>query len=115
MAGQGKQDLAGDLEEQFDADENIDMSEDFESSNDAEPNIRRRKKRQPKYNVDELKPQIEDWENIGPWLKLSPEQMKVIKGMQDGLLASKSKFKTLIDDLIGTKANFMSELHDVEG
>lgn len=37
-----------------------------------------------------------------------------MKLMQADVLASKSKFQGLINDLISTKANFMSELHDIE-
>jgi len=65
---------------------------------------RKRKKREPKYNVDEIrKTSTENWDNISSWLKLNTEQKENVMQLQDTISTSYSEFNKLIGDLIQTK------------
>ena len=50
---------------------------------------RKRKKRDPKYNVDEIaKSATNDWDNMSSWLKLSADQKEHVNNLQKIILTS---------------------------
>jgi hypothetical protein len=50
---------------------------------------RKRKKRDPKYNVDEItKSATDDWDNMSSWLKLTTNQKEHVNDLQKSILTS---------------------------